>query len=144
MDCVFCSIVAGSAPSQRVYADETAIAFLDIRPVRRGHVLVIPREHADGVRELDPETAQHVYRVARHLAVAARAALGAEGVNFFINDGKAAFQTVFHHHLHVVPRHRGDRLGFLRGIAHLGRDHNAAGTAALLRSEVERLGPLAP
>jgi len=109
--CIFCSIVAGEAPSSRVYEDETVLAFMDIRPFSEGHTLVIPKEHASGLAELDPELGGAVFRTAQRIALALRASdLPVDGVNLMLADGAAAMQTVFHVHIHAVPRRTGDKL----------------------------------
>ncbi len=108
-DCVFCAIVAGQVPASVVYADDDVLAFLDIRPINPGHTLVIPRAHATDLAELDPEVGGRVFQVAQAVAAAVRASdLPCDGVNLFLADGVAAGQEVFHSHLHVVPRRRGD------------------------------------
>ncbi|MDX1534513.1 MAG: HIT family protein [Thermoplasmata archaeon] len=108
-DCVFCSIVAGDLPGSFVYEDDRVVAFLDIRPVNPGHLMVIPRNHAPLLADVDEETGAHVFRVAHRLAQALReSGLRAEGVNLFLADGEAAFQEVPHLHLHVFPRFKGD------------------------------------
>lgn len=108
-DCVFCRIVAGVSPASVVYEDEVVMAFLDTRPVNPGHALVIPTRHAASLAELDEETGRHLWTVAQRTAAALRrSGVRCEGVNLFLADGEAAFQEVFHVHLHVFPRYRGD------------------------------------
>ncbi len=108
-DCVFCAIVAGQAEASLVHADDGVVAFMDIRPVNPGHILVIPREHASSLADLDEERGIQVWRMAHQIAKALpRSGLRAEGVNLFLADGAAAFQEVFHVHLHVFPRYVGD------------------------------------
>ncbi|MEN3361315.1 MAG: histidine triad family protein [Mycobacteriales bacterium] len=108
-DCVFCAIITRTAPASVVYEDETAVAFLDIRPLTPGHLLVVPRRHAADLAELDPADGGHLFGVGQRLAAAVRrGGLRCEGVNFFLADGVAAGQEVFHVHLHVLPRFRGD------------------------------------
>ena len=108
-DCVFCRIVAGIAPASVVHADETSVAFLDISPVTPGHLLVVPRVHAPGLADLDPEVGARLFQVAQRLAAGLRrSGVRCDGVNLFLADGAAAFQEVFHVHLHVLPRWRGD------------------------------------
>ncbi|MDI6626734.1 MAG: HIT family protein [Rhodococcus sp. (in: high G+C Gram-positive bacteria)] len=115
--CIFCAIVAGDAPAHRVFENDHAVAFLDIRPVTRGHLLVVPREHATDLNATHPDAAADVFRVGHTLARAVRHSdLRADGANLVINDGKAAFQTVFHLHLHVVPRWHRDRFRFAAGF----------------------------
>jgi len=107
--CVFCQIIAGIAPASIVYKDEIVTAFMDIQPLFQGHVLIIPNEHFDGLADLNDRYGKHMFITARHLAKALfRSNLKCEGVNLFLADGAAAGQTVFHSHLHVIPRYPGD------------------------------------
>jgi len=111
-DCIFCAILAGRQPASFVYRDERCAAFLDIRPVNPGHTLVVPIRHAANLAELDPEDGAQMFRVARRLAaMLRRSGLRCEGVNLFLADGEAAGQEIFHVHLHVLPRFRGDGFG---------------------------------
>jgi diadenosine tetraphosphate (Ap4A) HIT family hydrolase len=107
--CVFCDIVAGREEASVVHEDEHVIAFMDIQPVTEGHVLVVPRVHAGSLEDLDEDLGARVFRAAHRLARALRrSGLPCEGVNMFLADGAAAFQEVFHAHLHVFPRIAGD------------------------------------
>jgi diadenosine tetraphosphate (Ap4A) HIT family hydrolase len=115
-DCIFCDIIAGKAPASFVYRDDRVSAFMDIRPVNPGHVLVIPNTHAAYLAELDPEDGAQMFRVGQQLAAAARTAgVRCEGVNLLLADGAPAGQEIFHVHLHVIPRWRGDGSGFRFG-----------------------------
>src|SRR5688500_6690660 len=109
-DCVFCQIVEGAARASFVFRDELVSAFLDIRPVTPGHLLVIPNEHVTHTHDLPDATAAAAFPVARRLARVLRTsdAVRADGVNLFTADGAAAGQEVFHAHLHVIPRFAGD------------------------------------
>ncbi len=112
MDCVFCAIVAGDLPASRVYDDELVLGFMDLNPATPGHLLVVPKRHAADLAGLDPDDGAHMFRVAQRLAAAVRAsAVASEGINLFLADGEVAGQEVFHAHLHVVPRRRGDGFG---------------------------------
>jgi histidine triad (HIT) family protein len=107
--CIFCQIVAGDADATLLYEDDTLIDFLDINPVTPGHTLVVPRAHMQALSDVDPRTGAHMFNVAQRMAKALRASgLRCEGVNLFYADGEAAFQEVFHAHLHVFPRYEGD------------------------------------
>lgn len=107
--CVFCDIVTGVEAASRVYEDDQVLAFMDLHPVNPGHTLVIPRVHSAGLVDLDVETGAQMWRVGHRLARALRRTpLRCEGVNIFMADGEAAFQEVFHAHLHVFPRYAGD------------------------------------
>jgi histidine triad (HIT) family protein len=108
--CVFCGILAGEEPASVVAADERVVAFADILPVGEGHTLVVPRRHAVGLHDLDPEDAAAMMRLGQRIASAQRRAGLAEGVNLFLADGMVAGQEVFHAHLHVLPRREGDAL----------------------------------
>lgn len=137
--CIFCRIVAGEAPATRVYEDERVLAFLDIRPITRGHTLVVPKRHATHLDDLDAELGADLFRVGHRLAKALRRSdLAADGANLVLNDGKAAFQTVHHVHLHVVPRRGGDLFTFARGFL-LRRPHEPVGTASAIRAGLDRL-----
>ena len=109
-DCLFCRIVAGEIPAARVDEDERTIAFMDINPATRGHVLVIPREHSTDLHAIGPEDLAACARMAQRLAVRARDRLQADGVNLINSCGQAAWQTVFHFHVHVIPRYANDPL----------------------------------
>jgi histidine triad (HIT) family protein len=116
MDCIFCKILAGTASALFLHRDELCAAFMDIQPVNTGHLLVIPNVHAANLAELDPETGGRIFQVGQRLAAALRqSGLPCEGVNFFLADGHAAGQEVFHLHLHVWPRYAGDGFGFRFG-----------------------------
>lgn len=108
-ECVFCAIVQGRTEASIVHEDDAVTAFMDLRPVTPGHLLVVPKAHAVGLEDLDEALGTRVWAVAHRLARALRAShLRCEGINLFLADGRAAFQEVFHVHLHVFPRFAGD------------------------------------
>lgn len=110
MTTIFSKIIAGELPCFKVYEDDTVLAFLDIKPIQPGHTLIIPKkESVDGI-ECDSETLAHIMTVAQRIAKIQKEALGADGVNFFMNNGAAAGQEVFHTHLHVIPRFEDDNV----------------------------------
>jgi len=109
-DCLFCRIVAGDLPSTRVHEDDRTVAFMDIATATRGHLLVVPRRHARDLHQVDPEDLAACARVAQVLAGRVRERLGADGINLLNSCGEAAWQTVPHFHLHVIPRYRHDPL----------------------------------
>ena len=114
--CVFCSIVAGKAEASVVHRDDLCLAFMDLQPVNPGHLLVVPLEHATYLADLPAATGAHMFAVAQRLAAAVRrSGLRADGVNFFLADGEAAGQEVFHVHLHVLPRFADDGFGLTFG-----------------------------
>jgi len=118
-NCIFCKIIANKLPSSTVYKDDLCTAFLDIRPVNAGHLLVIPNEHASFLSGLDPEAGAQMFRVGQRLAAALRTGVvQCDGVNLFLADGEAAGQEVFHVHLHVFPRFTGDSFRLHFGARH--------------------------
>jgi histidine triad (HIT) family protein len=109
--CIFCEILRGNAPASFTYEDDTVVAFMDVQPITHGHMLVVPREHAVLMADLNETVAMRTFRVARKLAAVARSTLGAGGVNLFVADGEIAFQDVPHFHVHVIPRYPKDGFG---------------------------------
>lgn len=107
--CIFCDIVAGIEPVSVVYEDEQVAAFLTIGPVNPGHLLVIPKQHAAYLADLDEETGAYLFKITMRLAQAIRnSGLPCDGINLFLADGEVAFQEIFHVHMHVFPRFQGD------------------------------------
>jgi histidine triad (HIT) family protein len=109
-DCIFCKIVAGELPAQIVEEHERTIAFMDINPATRGHLLVIPREHARNLLEISPEDLGATVAGAQRMAKRVNARLEPAGINLINSCGSAAWQTVFHFHVHVIPRYEDDPL----------------------------------
>ncbi|WP_202758107.1 HIT family protein [Delftia acidovorans] len=109
--CLFCRLVAGEIPSAKVFEDEQTIAFMDIGQVNPGHVLVASKRHAVTLLDLTPDEAGAVMRTAQRVAQAVQAAFDPDGISLFQANGAAGGQTVFHFHLHVLPRHGGDGVG---------------------------------
>lgn len=109
-ECVFCRIIAGIEKAVKIYEDDLCVAIMDIAPVNRGHLLVIPKRHYETVFEMPFKEAAHVFGVACFMAKVVKEALGAEGVNILQNNGRAAWQHVFHVHVHVIPRWIGDEI----------------------------------
>jgi histidine triad (HIT) family protein len=108
-DCVFCNIIKGSAPASIAYFDEKVMAIMDVQPVNLGHVLIIPKIHVAQLSELSEETGVRMFKIAMRIAEALRqSGTKCEGINLFLADGEAAGQDIFHVHLHVIPRFRGD------------------------------------
>jgi histidine triad (HIT) family protein len=109
-DCIFCKIVAGDLPSERVQEDEHTVAFMDINPWTRGHALVVPRTHSPNLYEVGDDDLRHTSSAAKRLALRMRERLRCDGVNLLNASEPAAWQTVFHFHVHVIPRYRDDPL----------------------------------
>ena len=109
-DCLFCGIVAGDVPGQIVDSDEHTVAFMDINPATRGHALVVPRAHSDDLMDISDEDLARTMAAARRLAGRMKETLEPDGFNILNSCGAAAWQTVFHFHVHVVPRYEDDPL----------------------------------
>ena len=109
-DCIFCGIVADEVPSEKVDEDEHTVAFMDLNPWTRGHALVVPRNHTPNLYEIDDDDLRHTAVAARRLARRMRDRLRCDGVNVLNAAEPAAWQTVFHFHLHVIPRYHDDPL----------------------------------
>jgi histidine triad (HIT) family protein len=109
-DCLFCGILDGSIPSQQVDSDQLTMSFMDINPATPGHALVIPRAHSPDLLEIEPEDLSACSAAAQRLAKRMKDVLDADGINLVNSCGEVAFQTVFHFHIHVIPRYEGDPL----------------------------------
>ena len=108
--CIFCTIIAGEIPSATVYEDDDVKAILDVNPAARGHVIVLPKKHASDVFSISDEDLSKAICVAKKIAIAVKEAYKCDGVNILQNNGEAAGQTVFHLHIHVIPRFEGDTI----------------------------------
>ncbi len=133
---VFDRILAGTLPASFVYQDELSVSFMDINPMSRGHVLVVPRQSVDTLDRLDPPVVAHLWSMAQRIGAAQRRALGSGAQHLLINDGKVASQSVPHVHIHVVPRYGGDT------VRTLGRMlwHIATLTLPRAESRIDRAG----
>jgi diadenosine tetraphosphate (Ap4A) HIT family hydrolase len=129
---VFCAIVAGEAPAIRIYENDGYLAFLDVRPFTRGHTLVVPKRHTVDLTDTPAETLADMVAIGQKIAKAARSTELADATNVGINDGPAAFQSVAHIHLHVLPRRNGDKLSVAKGML-LRRDPDREATGQILR-----------
>jgi histidine triad (HIT) family protein len=108
-DCPFCKIVAGQSPVSTFYEDDLVLGLMTIGPVTEGHAMIIPKEHVLFLRDLDEATGRHLWTITQRTAAAIRqSGVRCEGINLFLADGEAAFQHVFHLHMHVFPRYAGD------------------------------------
>jgi histidine triad (HIT) family protein len=135
--CIFCAIADRSAPARVVHEDDRTLAFMDLFPLTRGHALVIPKVHTDSLLDADPDDAAAVMRTAQVMAQAAMAAYSPDGLNLLQTNGAAAMQTVFHLHVHVLPRYVGD--GFhVEFDRHKGTDAELDETADALRRALSR------
>jgi histidine triad (HIT) family protein len=108
-ECIFCQIIEGKVAASVVHRDDVVMAFMDIRPVNTGHVLVVPLRHFAEMSDMDEETGMKLFQVTMRVQKSVRASgVRCEGINLFLADGEAAFQEVFHVHMHIIPRFRGD------------------------------------
>ena len=121
-DCIFCKLVAGQIPATRVYEDEHTLAFMDLGQVNPGHVLVAVKKHAENLYQLDDAQAAAVQRAAARVARAIRDAFDPQGLSVYQANGSAAGQTVFHYHMHLVPRHVGDGMTLAWPVKNPPRD----------------------
>jgi histidine triad (HIT) family protein len=110
--CIFCRIIAGDAPCERVHEDELTLTFMDLFPASPGHLLVVPKRHYDDLLGADDASLARVIANSRRIAHALTRALGPDGIGVHQLNGAAAGQTIFHYHMHLIPRRRGDPLGF--------------------------------
>lgn len=129
--CLFCKIVAGSIPSYKLFEDGHVLSFLDIGPLSRGHLLIIPKQHAVTLDELDEASAMACAAAARRLGKVVCDATGVKDWNLLQNNGKLAGQVVMHVHFHVIPRREGDGLGFRWPAGKLEKDEAVALAAAI-------------
>lgn len=110
-NCVFCKIVNGEIPSIKVYEDQKVLAFLDISPASKGHCLVVTKEHFDNFLTCPPDLLAYVFQIAQKIGQAMVVSLHADGINILTNVNKIAGQSVFHFHVHIIPRYKEDKLG---------------------------------
>ena len=115
-DCLFCKIVSGEIPCNKVYEDENYLAFLDINPINLGHTLVIPKQHSRNILEIDEKTLQEIILIVKNLSNKIREKLKCDGINVMINNEPDAGQIIFHTHIHIIPRFKGDSLKHWQGV----------------------------
>jgi histidine triad (HIT) family protein len=130
-DCVFCRIVAGQIPATRVYEDAHTVSFMDIGQVNPGHVLVAVKEHVENLYQLSEEQAAAIARVSLRVARAIRTVFAPEGLSVYQANGRAAGQTVFHYHVHLLPRHAGDGMELTWPVKNPPRDQLEAHAAKI-------------
>ena len=111
-DCIFCKIAAGEIPSRKIYEDSDLIAIMDLNPTSKGHSLIIPKEHCTNIYDIDEDIAAKVMKTAKKLATKMTVALNCDGFNLLQNNGETAGQTMFHFHMHLIPRYKNDKSGF--------------------------------
>ena len=109
-NCIFCKIAAGEIPSATVYEDEDFRVIMDISPASKGHAIILPKTHATNIFEVDDAVASKIFVVAKKVATAMKEELNCDGINILQNNGEVAGQTVFHLHVHLLPRYKGDKI----------------------------------
>lgn len=109
-NCIFCKIIKGEIPAVKIYEDEKTFAFLELNPLAKGHTLLIPKKHAKDIFDISLEDLQAVASVAQKISLKLKESFGAEGISLIQRSGKAAEQSVFHFHLHIIPRKNGDKI----------------------------------
>ena len=107
-DCIFCRIISGEIPSTTIYENSKFKVIMDIAPANKGHVLILPKEHYDNIYDIDTATAGELFELAVMTARALQSVLDCDGMNILQNNGTVAGQTVFHFHMHIIPRYEGD------------------------------------
>ncbi len=107
-DCIFCKLANGDIPTNAIYEDDIVKAIFDLSPASKGHIIILTKEHFDDVFSIDAKTIAHVYEVAAKVATAVNEVLDCEGMNILQNNGEISGQTVFHFHVHIIPRYKGD------------------------------------
>lgn len=107
-DCIFCKLANGVFPSATIYEDDDFRVILDLGPATKGHALILPKEHFDNLYELDDEVAQKIIPLAKKMATKMTDRLGCDGFNILQNNGETAGQTVFHYHMHLIPRYKDE------------------------------------
>jgi histidine triad (HIT) family protein len=133
-DCIFCKIVAGELPSEQIDSDDRTISMMDINPATRGHALVVPREHSENIYDISPQDLGAAINAAQRLAMRMRETIRPGGINILNSTGRPAWQSVFHFHLHVIPRYPGDPLE-LPWLPSAGDKDEIARVAAELRRD---------
>ncbi len=135
-DCLFCKIIAGEIPCTKVFEDESCLAFMDIAPLNKGHLLVVPKEHFGTIVEIDPKLYGHLFSVICRLAKAVNGAIEPDGMNVLQLNGRAANQVVPHLHVHIVPRLEGDGLTISAWEPIIGDAKEISATAEIIKSKL--------
>jgi len=118
-NCIFCKIINNEIPCYKIYEDEFILAFLDINPVVIGHTLIIPKKHFENIFKIEDEYLERIITASKKISLKMKEALGVEGINLYQANGSVAGQTVFHFHLHVLPRREGDNVDFIKWMGEI-------------------------
>ncbi|MFC1801936.1 HIT family protein [Patescibacteria group bacterium] len=114
-DCLFCKIIDGELPSHKIYEDENSFAFLDINPVNRGHILLLPKDHSRNIFDIEDKVFKKLAPVIKKLSIAIKKVVIADGINVHINNEPDAGQVIFHTHIHIIPRFKDDGIKMWKG-----------------------------
>lgn len=136
-NCIFCKIISGEIPAQKVYEDADTLAFLDATPVNEGHTLVVPKDHFENIYSTPPETWARTMLAVQKVTEAVRHGINADGVNVYMNNEPAAGQIIMHAHIHLIPRHNDDGLKGWPGKAYKNAEE-AATVAEKIKSELNK------
>lgn len=109
-DCIFCKIAKGEVPSRKIYENKKVIAFLDVNPISKGHTLVIPKKHFENIFEINESDLKEIISASKRISLLLKDKLNAKGINILHASGKEAQQSVFHFHIHIIPRYQNDKL----------------------------------
>lgn len=134
MNCIFCQISNGTAPAHVLYQDSNVIAFMDKYPLAKGHVLIIPRTHAEKMHQVKDEELMHILPVAKKIAKA----MGIENYNLLQNNGRIAHQAVFHVHFHIIPKRENEGLGLIWKVRNSISEQEIEEIASDIRSKIEK------
>jgi len=134
MDCLFCKIIKGEVPSEKIYEDEYSFAFLDITPVNPGHTLLAPKEHSRNILDISEEALGNIAPALKKISIAVKEGIGANGINIHINNEPSAGQVVFHTHIHIIPRFEKDGYKLWHGSPY--KEGGKAQTAEKIREKL--------
>ncbi len=137
MECIFCKIVRGEIPSNKVYESQDVVAFLDINPCSPGHTLLIPKKHYTSMMDMSDSDISEIFKQAKKLAPAIRASVQAQGFNIGVNDGLVAGQEVQHMHIHIIPRFSGDNGRSIQSVVRAGSKEPIASIANKIKDELK-------
>jgi histidine triad (HIT) family protein len=121
-DCIFCKIIAGEIPSYKIYEDDHSFAFLDISPIARGHTLVVSKTHVEFLSDMDPDDIGEMFKAVGKVGDSIQKNLKPAGINYLVNQGKAAGQLIPHVHCHVIPKNEGEGLDYTWGKADVSEE----------------------
>ncbi len=135
-DCIFCKIIKGEIPSSKVYEDNMTFAFLDLKPVNLGHILVVPKEHSANIYETPDAHLEAMIKTAKKVSIAVKKSTNADGVNLAMNNNHAAGQVIFHSHFHIIPRYHNDGFELWHGKREYKNEEEMKELAEKIQKEI--------